>query len=191
MEKTCQWRSFVNIESHWNSNSRSKLIPIWGLSGAGPATSQDGPVSINRVLRWTSISSRGSSTTASQFMLGTLWWTSIPSKGSSNAPSRFMLGTLWWTSIPSRGSSNVPSRFMLGTLWWTSIPSKGSSNAPCRFMLGALWWTSILSRGSNNAPSCFMLQKLELSAGTDDPAGSGVQFVGLDRKLTVSCPLVC
>ena len=33
-------------------------------------------------------------------------------------------------------------------------------------------WTSIPSRGSRNTPSRFILQKLEISAGTDEPSGS-------------------
>ena len=36
---------------------------------------------------------------------------------------------------------------------------------------GNLQWTSIPSRVSRNTPSRFILQKLEISAGTDEPSG--------------------
>ena len=43
---------------------------------------------------------------------------------------------------------------------------------PDKMLGGNLRWTCITSRGSRNTSSRFILQKLELSAGTDEPSGS-------------------
>ena len=55
-----------------------------------------------------------------------------------------------------------PPRCINGKLLW----------GPDKMLRGNLRWTSIPSRGSRNTPSRFILQKLEISAGTDEPSGA-------------------